>query len=158
MVFLLTWFLHQDSLSLVVIYWQPQYFRFFQSPSFLFSHKFCTIPSFGSGFDDAGFVAFTSLLRSLPFNFHLFPVCPFHKVQFGLEDLLFQRGTPDLSPLLDFNLHLFSSNLLFGLGRSICYFRQVFLGYFGLGYGGGSILQKVINSSSRYATLLSTST
>jgi len=42
MVFLLTWFLHQDYLSLVVTYWQPQYFRFFQSPSFLFSHQFCT--------------------------------------------------------------------------------------------------------------------
>jgi len=49
MVFLLTWLWHQDYLSLVMTYWQPQYFRFFQSPSFLFSHKFCTT-EFWAGF------------------------------------------------------------------------------------------------------------
>jgi len=67
-------------------------------------------------------MAFTGFLRSLPFNLHLFPVFLFHKVQFGIEDLLFQGET---SPHFDFNLHLFSSNLLFGLGRSICYSRRV---------------------------------
>jgi len=41
--------LHQNHLSLVVTYWQPLYFRFFQSPSFLFSHKFCTT-EFWAGF------------------------------------------------------------------------------------------------------------
>jgi len=39
----------------------------------------------------------------------------------------FHGGTP----LLDFNLHLFSSTLLFGLGQSICYSRQVFFGTLG---------------------------
>jgi len=121
-----------DFTSLVMTYWQPQYFDFFNRHHFFFHISFAP-PSVGSSFDDAGFVAFSGLLCSLPFNLHLFYVCLFHKVQFGLEDLRFQGGTSDPSPLLDFNLHLFSSNLLFGLGRSICYSQQVFLSHLGLG-------------------------
>jgi len=61
---------------------------FFNRHHFFFHISFVP-PSFGSGFDDAGFVAFTGLLRSLPYNIHLFPVCLFHEVQFGIEYLLF---------------------------------------------------------------------
>jgi len=55
----------------------------------LFFHISFVLPSFGPGYDDAGFVAFTGLLCSLPFTLHLFTVCLFHKVQFGIEELLF---------------------------------------------------------------------
>jgi len=48
-VFLLTWFLHWDHLSLVVTYWQPQYFLIFSIPSFIFSNKSCTT-EFWAGF------------------------------------------------------------------------------------------------------------
>jgi len=69
-------------------------------------------PSFGFVVDDFDFVVFAGLLYSFTFNFHLFPVCLFNNVQFGLEYLLFQGRTLDPSPLLDVNIHLFSSNLL----------------------------------------------
>ena len=61
-------------------------FDFFNRHHFFFHISFVP-PSFG--FDDADFMAFTGLLRSLPFNLHLFPVCLFHEVQFGIEYLLF---------------------------------------------------------------------
>jgi len=63
-------------------------FDFFDRHHFFFHVSFVP-PSFGPDFDDPGFMAFTSLLRSLPFNLHLLPVCRFHEVQFGIEDLLF---------------------------------------------------------------------
>jgi len=113
MVFPLTWFYTR----IILLWWwhtgSLSIFDFFDRHHCFFDISFVP-PSLGPVFDDAGFVAFTGLLRSL--NLHLFPVSLFHKVQFGVEDLPFQGGTSDPSPLLDFNLHLFSSNLLFDLG------------------------------------------
>jgi len=85
-VFFLTWFLHQDSLFWWWINGSLRIFDFFNRHHFFFHISFLP-PSFG--FDDADFFAFTGLLRSLPFNLHLFPVCLFHEVQFGIEYLLF---------------------------------------------------------------------
>jgi len=134
-------------------WWCPRslsIFNFFNSHHFFFQISLVS-PSFGFVVDDVDFVVFSGSLYSFTFNFHLFSVCLFNNVQFGLEYLLFQGITLDSSPLLDVNIHLFSSNLLFCLGWSICYSTKCLLVKWDWIRAVGLFF---INSSSIYSTLL----
>jgi len=154
MVFLLTWLWHQDYLSLVMTYWQPQYFRFFQSPSFLFSHKFCTT-EFWAGFWWRWFCGiYGSSSLSLPFNLHLFPVCLSHKVQSGLEDI-FSKEEHLIHRLSLTSISVFSAAIFFSIWvEAFATPTRCFWVTWGWVRVVDLFSWRVINSSSMYMTLL----